>query len=149
MSLGKRCSCWNLSFNACMRRTYDRRDECFYRGTFDRLTNRFCYGLDDFDKGERRYILGWDKNDRNATAIKDSIATSAKDDGPCDITRAVLQNYTVVGLTEEFELTLRMLEKAMPQYFKGALKIYRRREQQASASKVVGLKWLGKDGMSS
>ena len=137
-SLGKQCSCWNLSFNACLRRTYSRRDKCFYRGAFEHLTNRFCTGLDNFEKGELRQMLGWATGGVGVTDTKDSVATSIKSDVPCDIASAVSQYYTVVGLTEEFELSLRMMEKALPQYFEGAVKLYHKREQKAVESKVVG-----------
>ncbi|PIK52794.1 putative uronyl 2-sulfotransferase isoform 2 [Apostichopus japonicus] len=49
----------------------------------------------------------------------------------------VEKNFLVVGILEEFELTLKVLERMLPRYFSGAEKLYRTPDMASNASRTA------------
>lgn len=56
----------------------------------------------------------------------------------------VIRNYLVVGVTEELEAFLFVLEKLLPEFFSGVLNIYRTPGQCVSKKKIKNEKHAGR-----
>ena len=61
-----------------------------------------------------RYFCGYDKKRCNGTGVSLELAKKHIED-----------NYLLIGLTEEFDATVKLLEKMLPDYFEGASEVWK------------------------
>jgi hypothetical protein len=112
----KHCGCANLGANECVRSQAAEKCSC---ASGKKNMPNYCRPFDDLDstcEGQGRhysqsmYFCAPPTNDSNRIECDARTAE-----------RNVRKRYTLVGLVEEFELSVHLLERLLPRWFAGAL----------------------------